>query len=283
MIGADTVSTPRFSPNQRIRVSFFILAILFVAAGLVLLVGSYSYDDIGAGERLATPSASHLFGVDSYGRDYLTRVSLGVLISLGVGVIVALLSIAVGAPIGIYSAIRGGWLDMSIGRTLEVLFAFPQILLALVLITILGSGIQTAMIVLVIIYIPIVIRYVRNVALVEAKNDYLLSAQMYGSPRFRQCFVHILPNIQGSILVLASSIAAFAMIAEATLSYLGLGVRPPLPSLGILLTENQGFLSTEPRLIFFPGAVLVLLVISVNQIGDALVDKLDLKRNPVRA
>jgi len=102
------VSTPRLSPSQRIRVSFFILAILFVAAGLVLLVGSYSYDDIGAGERLATPSASHLFGVDSYGRDYLTRVSLGVLISLGVGVTVALLSIAVGAPIGIYSAIRGG-------------------------------------------------------------------------------------------------------------------------------------------------------------------------------
>ena len=277
------MSTSRFSPSQRIRIGFFVIVLLFITAGLVLLMGSYSYDDIGAGERLAAPSSSHLFGVDSYGRDYLTRVSLGVLISLGVGVTVALLSIAIGAPIGVYSAIRGGWLDMSIGRILEVLFAFPQILLALVLITILGSGIQTAMVVLVIIYIPIVVRYVRNVALVEAQKDYLLSAQMYGSPKFRQCFVHVLPNIQGSILVLASSIAAFAMIAEATLSYLGLGVRPPLPSLGILLTENQGFLSTEPRLIFFPAVVLVLLVISVNQIGDALVDKLDLKRNPVRA
>lgn len=277
------MSAPRFSPSQRVRIGFVVLALLFVAAALVLLMGPYSYDDVGAGERLATPSPSHLFGVDSYGRDYLTRVSLGILISLGVGVLVALLSVTIGAPIGVYSAIRGGWLDMSIGRTLEVLFAFPQILLALVLITILGSGIQTAMIVLVIIYIPIVVRYVRNVALVEANKDYLLSAQMYGSPRFRQCFVHVFPNIRGSILVLASSIAAFAMIAEATLSYLGLGVRPPLPSLGILLTENQGFLSTEPRLIFFPAVVLVLLVISVNQIGDALVDKLDLKRNPVRA
>ena len=277
------MSTSRFSPSQRVRIGFVVLALLFVAAALVLMMGPYSYDDIGAGERLATPSSSHLFGVDSYGRDYLTRVSLGILISLGVGVLVALLSVTIGAPIGVYSAIRGGSLDMSIGRTLEVLFAFPQILLALVLITILGSGIQTAMIVLVIIYIPIVVRYVRNVALVEANKDYLLSAQIYGSPRFRQCFVHVCPNIRGSILVLASSIAAFAMIAEATLSYLGLGVRPPLPSLGILLTENQGFLSTEPRLIFFPAVVLVLLVISVNQIGDALVDKLDLKRNPVRA
>jgi ABC-type dipeptide/oligopeptide/nickel transport system permease subunit len=272
-----------FSPSRRIRLSLSVLALLFVVAGLVVLFGSHAYDDIGAGQRLQPPSASHLFGVDSYGRDYLTRVSLGVIISVTVGLVVALLAIAIGAPLGVYSAIRGGWLDMSIGRVLEVLFAFPQILLALVLITILGSGIQTAVIVLVIIYIPIVVRFVRNVALVEAQKDYVLSAQMYGAPRFRQCFVHVMPNIRGSILVLGSSICAFAMIAEATLSYLGLGVRPPLPSLGILLTENQGFLSTEPRLIFFPAVVLVVLVIAVNQIGDALVDKLDLKRNPVRA
>lgn len=218
-----------FSPSRRIRLSLSVLALLFVVAGLVVLFGSHAYDDIGAGQRLDPPSASHLFGVDSYGRDYLTRVSLGVIISVTVGLVVALLAIAIGAPLGVYSAIRGGWLDMSIGRVLEVLFAFPQILLALVLITILGSGIQTAVIVLVIIYIPIVVRFVRNVALVEAQKDYVLSAQMYGAPRFRQCFVHVMPNIRGSILVLGSSICAFAMIAEATLSYLGLGVRPPLP------------------------------------------------------
>ena len=109
---------------------------MFVIAGIVLFTGSYSYDDIDAGERLTRPNSSHLFGIDSYGRDYLTRVSLGVFISIGVGLIVAVLSIAVGAPVGVYSAIRGGWIDMSIGRSLEVLFAFPQILLALVLITI---------------------------------------------------------------------------------------------------------------------------------------------------
>ena len=277
------MSNSRFTPNHRIRLSVIVLTLIFVFAGIVLLIGSNSYDDIDAGERLIGPNSSHLFGIDSYGRDYLTRVSLGAFISIGVGVIVAILSIAVGAPVGVYSAIRGGWIDMSVGRSLEVLFAFPQILLALVLITIIGSGIQTAMIVLVLIYVPIVIRFVRNVALVEARKDYVLCAQMYGCSRFRQCFIHVIPNIRGSILVLGSSVCAFAMIAEATLSYLGLGVRPPLPSLGILLTENQGFLSTEPRLIFFPAIVLILLVITVNQIGDALVDKLDIKKNLVRA
>jgi peptide/nickel transport system permease protein len=270
------------TPENRLRFSVIVLCAFFLGASAALFLGSYSFDELWVGERLATSSTAHLFGVDSFGRDYLTRVALGVLISIGVGLSVAMISLLIGAPVGVYSAVRGGWIDSSTGRILEVFFAFPQILLALVLVTIVGSGLFTALLVLTLVYIPIVVRFVRNVAMIEARKDYVLSAQLYGCSRFRQCFVHVLPNLWGSLLVLASSICAFAMIAESTLSYLGLGARPPVPSLGILLTENQGFLSTAPHLVLFPAVVLFLLVLSVNQVGDALIDKLDIKRHFVR-
>jgi len=219
------------------------------------------------------PTFGHPFGIDGYGRDQLTRVAEGLTISSLVGLAVVLVSTLIGLPLGILFAYKGGYVDNVMGRVLDVLFAFPSLLLALVLVTLLGSGLGTALLALIIVYVPINARFVRALTLAEKDREYVIAAVMAGASMLRVCFWHILPNIRGAIVVLSTNIFVFAVLAEAALSYLGVGAKPPTPSLGRILTENQGFLSSSSHLVLYPAIVLTLLVLSVNILGDAFGDQ----------
>lgn len=261
--------------NLRIRVSIVMLVLILTLAVIASILSPYSSDQIGVGETLLTPSFAHPFGLDSFGRDQLTRVTEGALLSFFIGFTVMSISLIVGIPIGILSAFKGGLIDNGLSRFLDLLFAFPSLLLALVLVAVIGSGFWTALLALTIIYIPIASRFIRGAAISERDRDYVSAAKVNGASTFRICFKHILPNIAFSLLVLGTNIFAFAILAEAALSYLGVGAKPPTPSLGKILTENQGFITTSSHLVIIPALTLSFLVLALNLLGDGLRDHLD--------
>jgi peptide/nickel transport system permease protein len=264
--------------NTRIRVSLIMLLFLVAFSSLAPFISPYHSDQMGVGPALLHPTFAHLFGVDSFGRDQFIRVSEGLRLSCFIGFTVMSVSLLVGIPIGILSGYKGGFLDSIFSRVLDLLFAFPSLLLALVFVTILGSGFWTALLALVIIYIPISSRFVRSATLVEKDRDYISAAKVNGASTFRICSKHILPNIVPSLLVLGTNIFAFAILAEAALSYLGVGAKPPTPSLGKILTENQGFITVSSHLVIIPALTLSFLVLALNLLGDGLRDYFDPKK-----
>ena len=270
------------SLNTRIHVSIFVLLFLAVLSAIAPFLTPFRSDEMGTGQTLLGPTWAHPFGIDSMGRDQFSRVTEGIRLSAFIGFTVMSTSLLVGIPVGIISAYKGSLLDSLFSRILDLLFAFPNLLLALVFVTILGSGSWTALLALVIIYIPIASRFVRSAALAEKDRDYVSAAKVNGASTFRICAKHILPNIAPSLLVLGTNIFAFAILAEAALSYLGVGAKPPTPSLGKILTENQGFITTSSHLVFIPAITLSFLVLSLNLLGDGLRDYLDPKKTSSR-
>jgi len=265
--------------NTRIRVSIYMLFFLAALSAIAPFITPFHSDQMGTGQTLLGPTWQHPFGIDSMGRDQFSRVTEGIRLSAFIGFTVMSTSLLVGIPVGILSAYKGAFLDSLFSRVLDLLFAFPNLLLALVFVTILGSGSWTALLALVIIYIPIASRFVRSAALAEKDRDYVSAAKVNGASTFRICARHILPNIAPSLLVLGTNIFAFAILAEAALSYLGVGAKPPTPSLGKILTENQGFITTSSHLVIIPAVTLSFLVLSLNLLGDGLRDYLDPKKS----
>ena len=270
------------SLNTRIHVSVYMLLFLAVLSAIAPFISPFPSDEMGTGQTLLGPTWKHPFGIDSMGRDQFSRVTEGIRLSAFIGFTVMSTSLLVGVPVGILSAYKGSLLDSLFSRILDLLFAFPNLLLALVFVTILGSGSWTALLALVIIYIPIASRFVRSAALAEKDRDYVSAAKVNGASTFRICAKHILPNIAPSLLVLGTNIFAFAILAEAALSYLGVGAKPPTPSLGKILTENQGFITTSSHLVFIPAITLSFLVLALNLLGDGLRDHLDPKKTSSR-
>lgn len=258
--------------NLRTRIGLIVVVCLALVGilGPAILGGNPA--EMGLGTALATPSSAHPFGLDVYGRDQFARVCQGILLSLLVGLVASLGALVIGLPLGLTMAYMKGVVDAIASRLIDVLFAFPSLLLALFFVAILGPGVATALIALVVIYVPIVTRYVRNAALAEVSRDYVTAARVQGAGVVRICVHHLLPNIWPSLVVLTSSIFAFAVLAEAALSYLGVGARPPTASLGRILTENQGFLTTSPHLVLLPALVLSVLILAINIAGDGLRD-----------
>ena len=264
--------------NTRIRVSLMMLLFLVVLSTVAPFISPFRSYELGVGPSLLHPTRTHPFGIDSFGRDQFIRVTEGLRLSCFIGFTVMSTSLLIGIPIGILSGYKGGYLDTAFSRILDLLFAFPSLLLALVLVTILGTGFWTALLALVIIYIPIASRFVRSATLAEKDRDYISAAKVNGASTFRICIKHILPNIASSLLVLGTNIFAFAILAEAALSYLGVGAKPPTPSLGKILTENQGFITTSSHLVIIPALTLSFVVLTLNLLGDGLRDYLDPKK-----
>src|SRR5581483_11625933 len=223
------------------------------------------------------PSAAHWFGTDENGRDILSRVIWGARASLLAGVISVSIALAIGVPIGLIAGYVGGWLDSLLSRITDAMLACPFLILAIALAAFLGPSLGNAMIAIGVTATPIFIRLTRGQVMSVKVEDYVEAARAMGNPRWRIALFHILPNIMPALLVQATLSVAAAIIAEAALSFLGLGQQPPAPSWGSMLNAAQRFLTNAPWMAVWPGLAIFLVVLSFNLVGDGLRDALDPK------
>ena len=266
------------------------LIIGLALVGLVALAALVSfvwtpYDPVQADPvaRLQGPSADHLMGTDRYGRDVFSAMLFGARITLFVGVISVGIALLIGTPLGILAGIRGGWIEEVIMRTSDIALAFPALLLAIMFSAVFGASTLTAMIAIGVSTIPGFARVARSGTLQVMSTEYVLAARAASQSRLRIAVRHVLPNIVGIVVVQCSVSFALAVLAEAGLSFLGLGTPPPTPSWGRMLQESQQFLGTHPLLAIFPGAAIAIAVMGFNLLGDGLRDRFDPKLGGSRA
>ncbi|QCI64221.1 ABC transporter permease [Phreatobacter stygius] len=223
------------------------------------------------------PSAAHWFGSDEVGRDIFARVVFGARASLAAGVVSVAIAILAGVPLGLAAGYIGGWTDGLISRFTDAMLACPFLILAIALAAFLGPSLQNAMIAIGITATPVFVRLTRGQVLAVKTEDYIEAARAVGNPRWRIAVRHILPNILPQLLVQATLTVATAIIAEASLSFLGLGQQPPTPSWGSMLNSAQRFLTQAPWMAIYPGLAIFVTVLSFNLLGDGLRDALDPK------
>jgi peptide/nickel transport system permease protein len=262
----------------RRRLSVFGLAVLALIAGLAVfapLFGDPETNDFSA--LLQPPSAQHPLGTDDLGRDTLARIAHGARVSMQAGVLATLLAMAVGVPLGLIAGYYRGWADLVISRMTDLLLAFPFLILAVGLAAILGPSLRNVVIALGISALPSFIRVTRGEVLGLREQDYVAGAVADGAGDARILRRYILPNALSPLLVQATVTIPEAIIGESVLSFLGLGVQPPTPSWGTMLSAAQGFLSQAPLLAVFPGVAIALAALSFNLVGDGLRDVLDPK------
>lgn len=257
-----------------------ILGLIVIAAFVALavfapLISPYDPSAQSWSAVRKAPSAMHWFGTDDVGRDVLTRVIYGTRASLLAGAISISIALAIGVPIGIIAGYLGGFIDALIGRITDAWLACPYLILAIALAAFLGPSLGNAMIAIGITTTPIFVRLTRGQVMVVKVEDYVEAARAIGNPRWRIAFFHILPNILPALLVQATLSIAAAIIAEAALSFLGLGQQPPAPSWGSMLNSAQRFLVNAPWMAVWPGLAIFLTVLSFNLVGDGLRDALD--------
>jgi ABC-type dipeptide/oligopeptide/nickel transport system permease subunit len=253
-----------------------VVALVFVLAAIFApVVAPYSAGATDFNAILAKPSSHHLLGTDELGRDVFSRIVWGSRASIEAGVLATLLALAVAVPIGVVAGYYRGWVDTVIARLTDVLLAFPFLILAVGLAAILGPSLTNATIALGIGAAPGLIRIARGEALALREEDYVRAAVANGASDARILARHVLPNMLSTLIVQATVAIPTAIIGEAVLSFLGLGVQPPTPSWGVMLSDAQSYLSQAPRLAVFPGIAIFLCSLSFNLLGDGLRDILD--------
>ena len=254
---------------------FVVIAVFVVLALFAPLIAPY--DPIATSWTLVrkAPSAMHWFGTDELGRDVLARVVYGARASLLAGAIAVAIALGVGVPLGLLAGYRGGVIDALISRITDAMLACPFLILAIALAAFLGPSLGNAMIAIGVTTTPIFVRLTRGQTMSVKVDDYVEAARAMGNPRWRIALVHILPNIMPALLVQATLSIAAAIIAEAALSFLGLGQQPPAPSWGSMLNAAQRFLTQAPWIAVWPGLAIFLVVLSLNLVGDGLRDALD--------
>jgi peptide/nickel transport system permease protein len=254
------------------------VAITFVLAAVFApWVAPYSPDATDFNALLATPSPEHLLGTDALGRDIFSRVVWGARASILAGVFATLLGMAIAVPIGLAAGYYRGWLDPAIARVTDVLLAFPFLILAVGLAAILGPSLLNATIALGVGAAPGLIRIARGEALALREEDYVRAAVANGGGDVTVLGRHILPNMTNTLIVQATVTIPAAIIGEAVLSFLGLGVQPPTPSWGVMLAEAQPYITEAPRLAVWPGLAIFFCTLSFNLLGDGLRDVFDPK------
>ncbi|MEF3120785.1 ABC transporter permease [Kocuria flava] len=254
------------------------LAVLVVVVLLAVLgrwIAPYGANDIDVVNALQPPSGAHLFGTDELGRDVFSRVVLSARISLTVGLVAVGLALVVGVGLGLVAGFYGGWLDTVVMRGADVLFAFPILLLAMAIVAVLGPGLGTAMIAIGVVYTPVFARITRASTLAVREELYVKASRAVGASDGLILRRHVLPNIMGPVTVQTSLSLAFAILSEAALSFLGLGVQPPEPSWGRMLYDAQAFVYDAWWMSVFPGLAIFLTVLAFNLVGDGMRDVLD--------
>lgn len=253
------------------------LSALFVATALVGTL--WSAQDLSAmvdvAQRLRPPSAADPLGTDQLGRDVLALIVAGAWNSLAVSLVAVGIGMGVGVPLGLWAAARGGWADEALGRLNDIAFAFPAILLAVMITAAAGPGAVNAIVAIGIFNIPVFARVARGSALPLWRREFILAARVAGKGRLLISVEHILPNVAAQIIVQATIQFALGILAEAGLSYVGLGAQPPAASWGRMLSEAQTFFAVAPWLALAPGLAIVLSVLGLSLLGDAARDRLD--------
>ena len=227
--------------------------------------------------RLSPPTLAHPFGTDDFGRDILSRVIYGARISLRVGVVAVLIALLLGTGIGLVAGYWGGWIDQVLMRVMDLLLAFPSILLAIGIVAILGPGLENAMLAVGIVAVPQYARLVRASVLTVRETDYALAARALGASDVRILAIAILPNCLAPLIVQATLGLATAILDAAGLSFLGLGAQPPIPEWGAMLSQGRELIVRAPWVLTFPGGAIFLTVLAFNLVGDGLRDALDPK------
>jgi peptide/nickel transport system permease protein len=264
--------------NPVTAVSAAVLAsVAFIAVTASWLV-PHGINDVDVPSALQGPSGAHWFGTDELGRDVLSRVLVAVQASLEVAVVSVAFALVVGVTIGVLAGYRGGWVDTVFMRVVDVMFAFPVLLLALAIVAILGPGVTTTMLAIGVVYTPIFARVARASALSVRVEPYVAVSRTMGTGHGYILARHVLPNIAGPLIVQTSLSLAFALLSEAALSFLGLGIQPPRPSLGRMIFDAQGFVTLAWWMAVFPGAAIFVIVLAFNLVGDGLRDVLDPKQ-----
>lgn len=265
----------RFSRN-RLAIAggvIFIFLILVAVLAPVLAPEGFDFQDYGA--TLQTPNAKYLFGTDQYGRSILSRIIWGARISLPIGVSCMLSNLIFGGILGACAAFFGGKTDNIIMRILDVFAAVPSTLMAIAVAASLGTGVVNLVLAMTISYIPLFARTVRAAILTVKANDYIEAANAVGVGTLRQILLHMIPNAMGPVIVQATFNVASSILTVSGLSYLGLGIAPPTPEWGSMLSAGRDFLRQFPHLILFPGFTIMVTVLSLNLFGDGLRDALD--------
>lgn len=256
------------------------LASLSIFAFLIIFAGFIAdYDKMVISQhtdiRLQTPSSAHWFGTDEYGRDIFARIIHGGRISLTVGLLSTLISVVLGGIIGAVAGYYGGLIDSIIMRIIDMFMGIPVILLAIAIAAALGPGIRNLLIALTISQIPGFTRIIRSMILTVIGQDFVEAARAYGSTDPHIIVRHILPNAMGPIIVQATMTVANMILATAALSYLGMGVQPPAPEWGAMLSDGKEYMRYSPYIVVFPGLAIAFLALSLNVVGDGLRDALD--------
>jgi peptide/nickel transport system permease protein len=263
--------------NLNLRVGFLLSMGVVVMAMASMAWTPYDANAMNPRYRLAAPSLQHPLGTDQYGRDLLSRVMRGAVNSIIVGLVTVGIGMGMGVCLGLLAAYFGKWIDEAIMRFSDLLFGFPAVLTAILITSILGPSITNVMLAIGIFYIPVFARLTRAVAMTLWDREFILAARASGTNEWRITWRHVVPNLLPPLIIQATIQFAVAILAEAGLSYLGLGTQPPHPSWGRMLYEAQTFMELSPWMSIFPGLAIAWAVLGFNLLGDGLRDLLDPK------
>ena len=258
--------------NTSLKIGFA-LALLIVSLCLLGFVLPGDYNAMDSANRFRAPGRDFLFGTDNFGRDVFFRVIVGARYTLFVAIATVISSAAIGTALGMSSGYRGGLFDEAVMRLMDTINSFPGIILALVMVSLFGNSPGTLIIALLILFIPGFTRVMRNGMLRYKNRDFILAARVAGIPPWRIIFFHIFPNTVPSLLSASVIGLSNAILAESTMSYLGLGIQPPVPSWGRMLSESQSFLHSAPWSALAPGIMIMLTVLAFHYLGEGLREK----------
>jgi peptide/nickel transport system permease protein len=262
--------------NRGVVVFGLVIIIIFIIAAIFApWLAPYNPDKIDMNNALLQPSGSHWLGTDSLGRDTLSRVIYGARVSLMIGLVVVLFSSIVGMSLGLIAGYFGGWVHAILMRLVDMLMAFPVLILALLVAALLGGGLVNVIWALAFAMVPIYARLMCGQAISVKENDYVLAGRSMGASHLRIMLRHLAPNCFPPLIVMMTMMLGTTILAEAGLSFLGIGVQPPTPTWGNMVNDGRNYLLSNPLLSFAPGLAIMLVVYAFNMIGDGLRDALD--------
>ena len=277
MLLFDKKSLAAFRQNKIALMGVVLLVIIAATSLFADFIAPYDVREQNVKNRYQPPSMEHYLGTDEFGRDVFSRVVIGSRVSLMVGMVSITAAMIFGVLLGAYSGFKGGWIDQVLTKIIDSLMSFPSLILGILVVSALGPGIRNAIIAIAIAFIPRFARVDRSPSIVLKENEFIMASRACGATDLRVLFHHILPNLVGEIVVMGSLWVSTAIIIEASLSFLGLGVQPPTPSWGMMIKAGVDEIQIAPWLAVFPGLAVSLAVLAFNLLGDGLRDLLDPK------